>query len=194
MQGEYSTIDGSDLPSDYSDIGFFDIDRQVFPSQYQSLSAYKLGHRALSTEWYGRNPSIYTVLVRAGHAVGYCNAMPVATECFNALMTGELGDGEIPANSVCTFREPRAVPIYICGLAILPQHQRSPCALIALLRGIRGKFNKLRVNGTEVSEVGAVAWSNNGERLATIFGLSQVGVDPQLGTFYRGRPNKYFGY
>jgi hypothetical protein len=193
MRGEYSTIDGTDLPTDYPDIGFFDIDRLVFASQYQSLSACELGHRGLSSEWYARNPSIYTVLMHANQVVGYCNTLPLTTQCFDALMTGRFGDGQIPGTAVCTFHESYAIPVYICGLAIVPSHQTSPHALLALLRGIRVKFQKLRQMGTQVREVGAVAWSHDGQRLATIFGLSQASATCGLGTIYRGKPNKYFG-
>jgi hypothetical protein len=194
MPTQYSTIDGAELPSDYGDIGFFDIDREVFASQYQKLSISELGARSLSTEWYARNPSIYTLLMSAGQVVGYCNTMPVTPECFDALMAGTIKDGEIPADAVCAFHESFALSVYICGFAIRPSHQVSAAAVIALLRGVRIKFQKLRNSGVRIREVGAVAWSEGGRRLADIFGLSPRLRVPELGVVYRGKPNRYFGY
>jgi hypothetical protein len=194
MQNEYSTVDGADLPSDFADIGFFDIDREVFTSQYQNLSPSELGASSLSREWYARNPSIYTVLMNVGQVVGYCNAMPVTRDCFDALMAGTLGDGEIPVSAVCTFNESCDLSLYICGFAIRPSHQTSAVALLTLLKGIRVKFEKLRNSGVRIGEVGAVAWSDDGTRLANIFGLSPRSVVPELGVVYGGKPNRYFGY
>lgn len=193
MKREYSAIDGAELPTDYSDIGFFEIDRQVFASQYQTLSLSELGHRELSQQWYAKNPSIYTLVMYAGQVVGYCNTMAVTKECFDALMSGSLGDGEITASSVYSFREPCELYLYICGFAIVPSHQNSPRALLALLRGLRRKFETLRQLGTRVCEVGAIAWSDDGKRLAKLLGLSPTSISSELGVVYRGKPSKYFG-
>lgn len=193
MPTKYLTIDGADLPANYADIGFFAIDREVFTSQYQSLSPSELGEHSLSKEWYARNPSIYTVLMNDGQVVGYCNAMPVTRECFDALMAGTLGDGEIPASAVCTFHKSSDLSIYVCGVAIQPSHQSSAAALLALLRGIRSKYDQLKNSGVRIHEVGTIAWSEGGKRLANIFGLSPAFVVSELGVIYRGKPNKYFG-
>jgi hypothetical protein len=193
MKRKYSTIDGAELPADYPDIGFFDIDRNVFASHYQTLSPSELGRRALSQQWHAKNPSIYTLLVNDEHVVGYCNSMPLNKECFDAVMSGNLRDGEIPVSSVCSFREPHDLYLYICGIAIMPSHQNSPSALLTLLRGIRRKFKYFKQLGTRICEVGAIAWSDDGTRLANIFGLAPTSTSSELGIVYRGKPNKYFG-
>ena len=78
MQHNYRTIDGSELPAECADVGFFDIDRQVFAEQYVTLSQIELGTQFLSKKWYSRNPSIYTVLMSGEDIVGYHNTIPAA--------------------------------------------------------------------------------------------------------------------
>ena len=141
MQHNYRTIDGSELPAECADVGFFDIDRQVFAEQYVTLSQIELGTQFLSKKWYSRNPSIYTVFMSGEQVVGYCNTMPVAEEYFESLMAGSLSDGEILPESVCAFLGSDELAIYLCGIAILPAHQNSPAAFLTLLRGVQQKFN-----------------------------------------------------
>lgn len=189
----YFTIDGADLPRDYPDIGFFDIDREVFAAHYQNLSPSELGSGSLSRAWYAQNPSIYTLLMHAGNVVGYCNIMPVTQECFEALMAGVLNDGDIPASSVCSFSNRNGLFLYICGIAIMPSHQGSPAALLTLLRGVRKKFWDLQLAGVLIREVGAIAWNDIGGRVATLWGLSPTAAPCALGVVYRGQPNRWFG-
>ena len=61
-------IEGAELPADYPDIGFFEVDRRVFAHHYKTLTPNELGSSNLSIEWYRRNPLIYTVLLSEGRS------------------------------------------------------------------------------------------------------------------------------
>ena len=170
---------------DYHDIGFFEIDRVVFANEYLDLSPKELGSNHLSKRWFLVNPSIYTVLWSGSKAVGYCNIMPVRDACFNNLMSGRMSEGEISEEDILRFNPGIACSLYICGIAILPEYRKDARGLISLLAGVRRKFLALQQIRCTVTSVGAVAWSDEGKRIAKLFGLHPVGVACPSGTVYR---------
>jgi len=177
-------IDGSELSPSYHDIGFFDIDRRVFREQYSSLSEVELGSSRLSLAWYQRNPSIYTVLLAGDQVVGYCNTMPLKEAAFNALVRGELGDGEIEPDMIELFDAPGNYRVFCCGIAILEEYRSRGLALRTLLMTLFHKFAALADSGCWISEIAAVAWTADGRELCEGCGLRRVSSHEAYGDVY----------
>lgn len=181
----HSVLDGDELPDNYPDIGFFEIDRIIFKEEYQYLGDRELGSLSLSRSWYQRNRAIYTVLMQEDRAVGYINILPVTVQCFEDLRDGTRTEGEIEPQEVLPFFDACTVHLYIAGLAILPDCRKNGTALRALLRKAVAKYSSLHQRGIVIGDLGAVAWSSEGERFCEKLGLTRVQRDSRLGPAFR---------
>lgn len=177
-------VDGTELPLEYPDIGFFDIDRRVFADQYAVLSPSELGSETLSRQWFERNPSIYTVLMSGDNVVGYCNTMPLRESGFDALMAGTLADGEITVEMIERFDHPGSYRLFCCGVAILEEYRFGGVALRLLLSALYAKFQRLAEQGCCISDIAAVAWTEQGSSLCQGLGLTFVRAHGAHGDVY----------
>jgi hypothetical protein len=182
--GRLRAIDGADLPADYPDIGFFEVDRKVFPDQYETLSAQELGSSRLSLEWYRRNPHIYTVLLSGDTVVGYCNAMPLREDAFHAMLEGKLADGKIEAEMIETLERPGRYRLFCCGVAILEQYRHRGVALRTLLSALYRTWSASADRGCVISEIAGVAWSEDGRAMCEGFGLQLLRRHEAFGDVY----------
>lgn len=180
-------LDGLELSPDYPDIGFFEIDRRVFAEQYDSLSESELGSSRLSVQWFHRNPSIYTVLLSGDKAVGYCNTMPLREDVFESLMNGTLADGEISAQMIERFDRAGPYRVFCCGVAILEDYRLGGLALRMMLAAIVSKYRTLAERGCWISDLAAVAWTEEGRALCEGLGLQLVRAHQAHGDVYHAR-------
>lgn len=180
-------IDGAELPADYGDIGFFDVDRAVFPEQYETLSEEELGSSILSSEWYRRNPHIYTVLMAGDRVVGYCNAMPLRKEAFDSMMEGRIADGEISPEMIEPLDRPGEYYVFCCGVAILPEYRRQGMALRLLLSALSAKWSSFAERGCLIAEIAGVAWTDDGRAMCEGFGMRLLRRHEAFGDVYHAR-------
>ncbi len=178
------TIDGAELPPGYPDIGFFEVDRRVFPREYEALTENELGSSALSREWYARNPSMYTVLLAGDEVVGYCNLMPLEDAAYQQILAGTLADGEILPDMVRPFDRPGPYKAFCCGVGIVEGYRRNGTGLRALLRGVWRRWVARAECGCYLSELAGVAWSDDGRQLCERLWLHRVGKHGSYGDVY----------
>ena len=167
-------IDGSELPSNFPDIGFFDVDRRVFRAEYETLTASELGSTILSRAWYVRNPSIYSILLCGDEVVGYCNFMPLEEVAYQQILAGELADGEISPDMVRSFDSPGPYKVFCCGIAVVEEYRRGGIGLRVLLREVWKKWVSLADCGCYLSDLAGVAWSNDGRALCEGLQLQRI--------------------
>jgi hypothetical protein len=180
-------IDGAELPPDYADIGFFSVDRRVFPAEYRDLTENELGSSSLSREWYARNPSIYTVLLCGNEVVGYCNLMPLEEAAYQQILDGTLADGQISPDMVRAFDRPGQYKVFCCGVGIVEEYRRKGAGLRALLRGVWDRWSALAERGCYLSELAAVAWTESGRELCEGLRLHHICKHALYGDVYRTR-------
>jgi hypothetical protein len=191
--GRLRAIDGADLPADYPDIGFFEVDRKVFPEQYKTLSADELGSSRVSVEWYRRNPHIYTVLLLDDTVVGYCNVMPLREDAFRAIIDGKLPDGKIVAEMIETLDRPGRYRLFCCGVAILERCRFRGLGLRTLVAALYRKWDALADRGCFISEIAGVAWSDDGRAMCEGFGLHLLRRHEAFGDVYHADVAKAVG-
>jgi hypothetical protein len=180
-------IDGAELSPDYPDIGFFRVDRRVFPDEYKELTENELGSSSLSREWYARNPSIYTVLLSGSEVVGYCNLMPLEDAVYQQILDGSLTDGQISPRMVRSFDRPGAYKVFCCGVGIVEEYRRGGSGLRDLLRGVWRRWAELADRGCYVSELAGVAWSEDGRALCEGLRLHHLRKHSRYGDVYCAR-------
>jgi hypothetical protein len=180
-------IDGAELPTDFADIGFFEVDRRVFPGEYEELTENELGSSSLSRAWYARNPSIYTVLLCGSEVVGYCNLMPLEDAAYEQILAGALADGAIAPDMVRPFDKPGPYKVFCCGVGIVEEYRRKGSGLRALLRGVWRRWAALAERGCYISELAGVAWSEEGRALCEGLRLHHIRKHALYGDVYRTR-------
>ncbi len=138
--------------------------------------------RGVSTGWTNVNRDIYTFLVhrRTKRPVGYVNAMPVTTECFNKIISGDVQDNQILADDVAPYLPDSSPCLYLMSIAIDPEH-RNGLDSEGVERLVNAVVGKLVYYTTQrrvkVHRIAAVGWTAVGKKLCGILGMKAVTKD-----------------
>lgn len=140
--------------------------------------------RGRSITWVSKEPDIYTLLMDGhGNPRGYVDALPVTDEAYELIKADRLPDPDIRPEHIRGYERGAAVKIYLMSIGIAPDVRRLSKGLYkeAFHQLIDAFLDKLiyyaRVEGVRVSQLLAVTWTTEGQKLCKALQMDQVGVD-----------------
>jgi hypothetical protein len=139
----------------------------------------------LPSRWFAINPDIYTILQdrKNGSIKGYINAAPVTDDKFADIKAGKHNDRHLQPNELIPFEPESSCKLYLLSIAIAKSARRTKYGLYdeALLRLAYGLIDKLLWYAIErqvlVSEIVAIVWTPEGEKLCRLVGMQKVATD-----------------
>jgi hypothetical protein len=137
------------------------------------------------TGWTDVNNDIYTFIVvrKTRRPIGYINAMPVTSDCFDAIVAGTKPDNELKPDDVLPYTPDSTLDLYLMSIAVDPAYQKTGHgldseALERLMNGAIGKLVHYAVHrNVRVGRIAAVGWTPIGRKLCQQFGMKQSGRD-----------------
>lgn len=159
----------------------------VDPQAYGAIPHYSEVEipRGLSMEWIRINPDIYTFLMDRStrRPAGYINAMPVNTELYEEIKRGAVNDNEIKSQSLLPYSSNSNLQVYLMSIAIDEKYRRwgegiFQQSYIQLLNGFLDKLTYyVRNRNIRITHLLATAWTPEGRRMCSLFGMKQIGKD-----------------
>lgn len=142
---------------------------------YGSVAATYVPTEAQVESWYLAASAIYTLLKdqATGRIVGYINAMPLAREAFDRVLTGRFDEQEFGLREITPYTRPGFYTIYFCSVAILSEY-RNMTNLRKLLDGFLAKWAVFAHQSILLREIVADAVTPEGQRLCDAFGMRKV--------------------
>jgi hypothetical protein len=147
----------------------------------------------LALKWTEVNPAIYIfltdILGQRKRVLGYANLMPLRAATYDDVLAGKKRDKDIEPADLLPYNQPAPTRLYFMSIAIEQGARRIGDGIYqrAFERLLFAATNQLvqfrRDYGVVVTEIAAVAWTIEGERLCEFLGMKPVGnSDPD------GRP------
>jgi pimeloyl-ACP methyl ester carboxylesterase len=157
---------------------------------YGGLPGYEEGAvpEGLSATWLQANGDLYTILIDSGGTVhGYVNAMPLTRTAFDEVMAGTLTDSHIEPRHIESYQDNTVHDLYLMSIAVHPAsrtigHGLEQLAVNMLLCGVTQRLVERKARGTLIGRVGAVAWTDEGERICRMLGMTETPPAPPVQT------------
>ena len=125
------------------------------------------GSLDLCMTWFHKNSGIYDMIrdIDTRHVIAYTNVIPVTSECYKKIRTGEMIDTKITADMITENGD----YVYLSSIVIHPDW-RSFLICKTLLRAIDVKLESL-----QPKKILADAVSESGKRLCQLLGMRSIG-------------------
>ena len=110
---------------------------------------------------------------KTGAVVAYSMLLPVRDEIYDRILTGRFIDTALTPDMVLTFDSPGVYRMYFASIVIHPAH-RGASLLLTMFDAMVADFVALAERGIFGASLAADVVSQDGEKFAKLFGLSEM--------------------
>ncbi len=165
--GRYVVLRGKDVPIEDVE-AIIALDRESFTESYQVAPEQDI-------ELFKANRENGLVIKdsKTGEVVAYSMLLPVRDEIYDRILTGRFIDTALTSDMVLTFDRPGIYRMYFASIVIHPAH-RGASLLLTMFDAMVADFVALAERGIFGASLAADVVSQDGEKFAKLFGLSEI--------------------
>lgn len=121
-----------------------------------------------------KNPYVYRIIEVEGEVKGICSMFPLAKEVYEAILSGELDEKHLDSY-ILDYDASEEVYLYFISMIVDIYDPERKVYARHLIRDIPKRLNEIETMGTNIKEIGAIAISEEGEKIASKIGFQFSG-------------------
>lgn len=161
------------------------------PAQIDEMLA--LNYAIYPEEWHvgrpfveavmAKNPQVYNILRTPAGVKGIFSIFPLPAGPYEQVLCGDLEEGEL-ASHLLDYDRPRRVRLYLISIIVDIHDPLRKAYARAIVQAIPGELQRLAELGIEVEEIGAIAITEDGNRILRRIGFTAKGEQESFGECY----------
>lgn len=165
--GRYTVLRGKDVPPEDVE-AIIALDRESFAEAYQVAP-----EQDIVLFKANRENGLVIKDSKTGKVVAYSMLLPVGEEIYDRILAGKFIDTALTPDMVLTFDRPGVYRMYFASIVIHPAH-RGASLLLTMFDAMVADFVSLAERGIFGASLAADVVSQDGEKFAKLFGLTEI--------------------
>lgn len=165
--GRYAVLRGRDVSREDVE-AIIALDRESFAEAYQVAP-----EQDIALFEANRENGLVIKDTKTGTVVAYSMLLPVREEIYERILTGKFVDTALTPDMILPFDRPGIYRMYFASIVIHPEH-RGASLLLTMFNTMVADFIALAERGIFGASLAADVVSQDGEKFAKLFGLSEI--------------------
>ncbi|SFK08769.1 hypothetical protein SAMN04487936_10744 [Halobacillus dabanensis] len=155
-----------------------------YPTKNHIQGMLNLNYKIYPEDWHvspvfvervmNKNPYVYRIIEVDGEVKGIYSMFPLNQEVYEAILSGEMDEKHLDSYILDYASSEEAYLYFISMIVDIYDSERKAYAK-QLIRDIPKRLNEIETMGTNIKEIGAIAISEEGERIASKIGFAFTG-------------------
>jgi hypothetical protein len=146
--------------------GMLELNYKIYPKEWHVSTDYV--HNIMKI-----NKEVYRVVKQGELVKGIYSLFPLEKSIYEKVLAGQIEEGQLD-NYLLNYMAPKDVFLYFISFIVDIYDQNKKAYTKALLKDMRDRLNGFEAKGIKIMEVGAIAISEDGQRILRRIGFQLV--------------------